>query len=205
LPRLRKARESTACDGSNKVGTHKLENPKTKLHGLNMQQIADTHTAMSNETESNKRKQEQEWPEDEEPHQHERVEDDKMTKPSEVKKKGWEREVKKFEKRMKNPNGIRDLYRQLSLPQMKALMEEYGPEDIDRWSRKKTKTEKEDSIRRRFKRWNPNFFDHFEFNNTTGQWFPKLGETEEKERRSWLRERCKEIRMREKNNKNGCA
>jgi hypothetical protein len=70
--------------------------------------------------------------------------------------------------------------------QMQELMAFYGPENIvgrvssDAAERRHAAR----SIYRRFVRWNPNFFDHFELNSNTRKWEPKLGENAEIARRS---------------------
>ena len=66
-------------------------------------------------------------------------------------------------------------------------MEEYGP-SVHLSQHRDSKPVKDDSWRRKFRRWNPTFFEHFFYDPETERWEPNLGPEGEKNRRQAIRE-----------------
>jgi hypothetical protein len=78
---------------------------------------------------------------------------------------------------------------------MLAIMDEYGSEVSENRAPAKRKTDtatlKKSSVIRQFRRWNPNFLDHFAYRH--GQWVAKLGRVGELKRRAEARRQaCRE-------------
>ena len=83
----------------------------------------------------------------------------------------------------------RNYLSQIPIEQMVALMDKYGPETFQKRSRRSNHPVTDLSIRRKFSRWFPRFFERFE-RRDDGTWHPILGEQKEIERRTFLRKRA---------------
>jgi len=76
----------------------------------------------------------------------------------------------------------------LPINQMLDLLEQLGPEDHEeRKNKAPTKPVEDASVRCRFRRWFPRFFEYFLYDPKTDKWVPRLGEEQEKKRRAMLR------------------
>jgi hypothetical protein len=88
-------------------------------------------------------------------------------------------------------------YSGIDLDTMKSLMHTFGPERST--FRHESKQTSDASLRRKFRRWFPNFFQYFFFEVKTGQWLARLGAEEEGKRRAFLR-RMSQTQKREARN-----
>lgn len=76
-------------------------------------------------------------------------------------------------------------YSAIPVATMVELMEKYGPERC--LTRRSKKQPTNDSIRRKFVRWFPNFFWRFRYDVRSGTYVPAIGERQEQLRRRYLR------------------
>ena len=76
------------------------------------------------------------------------------------------------------------------------LMRDYGSEVSDVVLPPRKMNVQKASIIRQFRRWNPNFFDYFQFIN--GSWQPKLGREGELARRVLARKQASDCRKKDK-------
>ena len=75
----------------------------------------------------------------------------------------------------------------IPIDEIKRLIDEYGP-SFHVSQHRESRPVKEDSWRRKFRRWNPDFFDQFTYNGHSSQWEPVPGVKGEKERRRLVQE-----------------
>jgi hypothetical protein len=89
--------------------------------------------------------------------------------------------VPEVESPFKNP------WRQLSTHLMRQLLKDYGSEFP--MGSKSANVVSEPAVRRRFRKWNPNFFKYFHLDVETLKWYPRLGKDREIARRELWRQR----------------
>lgn len=94
-------------------------------------------------------------------------------------------------------------YSSLSLKDMEEIMDAYGPECII--PKKKPVPAKAESTRRKFIRWNPNFFYRFRYDTNLRKFTPIYGETAERIWRQAVRMQCKKKAAKKKKKKINCG
>jgi hypothetical protein len=95
------------------------------------------------------------------------------------------KEMDELDKRQPKPS-----YASISLKQMREIMETYGPERILPMQKPLPTTA--ESTKRKFIRWNPNFFQRFRYDQKLGKYVPLYGEVAERIWRQSLRKKRKE-------------